>query len=244
MQKRSPGSPWPIPWSPESFLTWYSSPILFSFPVWFSIPFPKSALSSCQTDLLMPLNHAAFYSLDSAFPYIICPNHKCSLCFSAPSETLSLETSPSISEELSISYFQTLWALVSLPLIQHSPNTTLCCRLCFFKWPCLTYKPHILFIAASSLGPCTELALNKYLLLLLMMKNKCFGNSEASDMPTPPTLCVISSTVGKQCPFRQQFPPVPPCALSKWGQREALVICLRLVGNLQTVRGSRAFTSQ
>ena len=105
----------------------------------------------------------------------------------------------------------------------------------------MNYKHHVLFITASCLGPCRELALNKCVLLLLMMKNKCFGNSEASDMPNPPTLCVISSTVGKQCPLHQQFPPIPPCALSKQGQRETLVMCLKLVGNLQTVRGSQSF---
>ena len=61
--------------------------------------------------------------------------------------------------------------------------------------------------------------------------------------PIRPHANVIASTVDKQCLFHQQFPLVPPCALSKRGQRETLVICLRLVGNLQTVRDSWAFIS-
>lgn len=62
-------------------------------------------------------------------------------------------------------------------------------------------------------------------------ENKYFGNSEASDMRNPPILYVIdSSTVGKQRLFHQQFPPVPPCALTNWGQKETLVICPSLMG--------------
>lgn len=142
--------------------------------------------------------------------------------------------------------------LLELLFLYHSVSIHLippCVADCvFFKRLCLNlprwnYKHHVLFITASCLGPCTELALNKCLLLLSMMKSKSFGNSEPSDLPKPPTLCVMSFTVGKQCTFHQQFPPVPPCALSKRGQRETVVICLRLVGTLQTVRGLWAFTS-
>lgn len=134
--------------------------------------------------------------------------------FSAPSKILSLETSPGhlrrtftlpLPNSFSSCFFTTHSAFTKYHLVL---------TFVFFQMtvlpPLMNYKHHVLFIAASCLGPCTELALNKCLLLLLMMKNKCFGNSEASDMPNPPTLYVIiSSTGGKQCLFHQHFPPGP-----------------------------------
>lgn len=106
--KMFPGSPWPIIWSPKS-LAWYSSPILFSFPVWFPIPFPKSTLYASS----QPSSLIFFLSLYTSLDYL--SNYKCFLCFSVPSEILSLKTSDHLRRTFHLSLSNSLSSCFSNP---------------------------------------------------------------------------------------------------------------------------------
>lgn len=191
-------------WNPKSFLAWYSSPFHFPFQGGLPFLFLNQLLPKWSTHAPHP-STLTFFGL---FSYIISLNHKCSLCFPAFSEILSLEISsvPLRTFSLPLSNSLSSCFLYHSFSIHQTPSSV---DVCVFSNDCvlppqMNYKHHVLFIAASCLGPCTEFALNKCLFLLLMMKNKCFGNSEASDLPNPPTIYVIvPSNIGKQCLFHQ-----------------------------------------
>lgn len=121
-------------WSPKAFLAWLSSPILFSFPGWSSILFQKST----QGKMIYSLNQVALHYLGSIFSYIICLNHECSLCFSAPSAILfPVITTDHFGRTFSLPLSNSLSSCFSTT---HSGFTKydLLLTLCFFKWLCLT----------------------------------------------------------------------------------------------------------
>lgn len=202
-----------VPRRPKSSLAWYFSPVHVPAPPQGGFPFLLLRRLSLPAKMICPCpqpRHPTLsqpYSPTSAVPTIN------ALCFSVPSKIPSLGTPGPLRRTSALPRANSWRPRFSTPrsaFAKYHLVLTFVFSQTTVSPPPTNYKHHVSFIAASCLGPCTELALNKCLLLLLMMKNKCFGNSEASDVPNPPTLhVIISSTGGKQCLFHQHFPPGP-----------------------------------